>query len=90
MIAGTTGSGKSELPQTIVVSLAAANRRAPSPAETRSEVRLARYVLGQPPRPGRCLLHTGHGELITVSVPRIKAVAVPDPPYAHWGWLARL
>jgi S-DNA-T family DNA segregation ATPase FtsK/SpoIIIE len=32
-------------------------------------VRLSRDVLGQPPRPGRCLLHTGDGTLITVSVP---------------------
>ena len=32
-------------------------------------VRLSRDVLGQPPRPGRCLLHTGDGKLITVSVP---------------------
>ena len=32
-------------------------------------VRLPRDVLGQPPRPGRCLLHTGDGKLITVSVP---------------------
>ena len=32
-------------------------------------VRLPRDVLGQPPRPGRCLLHTGDGNLITVSVP---------------------
>jgi S-DNA-T family DNA segregation ATPase FtsK/SpoIIIE len=32
-------------------------------------VRLPRDVLGQPPHPGRCLLHTGDGKLITVSVP---------------------
>jgi DNA segregation ATPase FtsK/SpoIIIE, S-DNA-T family len=32
-------------------------------------VRLSRDVLGQPPRPGRCLLHTGDGKLTTVSVP---------------------
>ena len=32
-------------------------------------VRLPRDLLGQPPRPGRCLLHTGDGTLITVSVP---------------------
>ncbi len=32
-------------------------------------VRLPRDVLGQPPRPGRCLLHVGDGKLITVSVP---------------------
>jgi S-DNA-T family DNA segregation ATPase FtsK/SpoIIIE len=32
-------------------------------------VRLSRDALGQPPRPGRCLLHTGDGKLITVSVP---------------------
>jgi S-DNA-T family DNA segregation ATPase FtsK/SpoIIIE len=32
-------------------------------------IRLPRDVLGQPPRPGRCLLHTGDGKLITVSVP---------------------
>ena len=32
-------------------------------------VRLSRDVLGQPPRPGRCLLHTGDGRLVTVSVP---------------------
>ncbi|HEY1667917.1 MAG TPA: FtsK/SpoIIIE domain-containing protein [Trebonia sp.] len=32
-------------------------------------IRLPRDVLGQPPRPGRCLLHTGDGRLITVSVP---------------------
>ena len=32
-------------------------------------VRLPRDLLGQPPRPGRCLLHTGDGKLITVSVP---------------------
>ena len=31
--------------------------------------RLSRDVLGQPPHPGRCLLHTGDGRLITVSVP---------------------
>src|SRR5208282_5896452 len=29
-------------------------------------VRLSRDVLGQPPRPGRCLLHTGDGKLTTV------------------------
>jgi hypothetical protein len=34
-------------------------------------VRLSRDVLGQPPRPGRCLLHTGDGKLITVSVPAL-------------------
>ena len=32
-------------------------------------VRLSRDVLGQPPRPGRCLLHTGDGKLVTVTVP---------------------
>jgi len=32
-------------------------------------VRLSRDALGQPPRPGRCLLHTGDGNLITVTVP---------------------
>ncbi len=32
-------------------------------------VRLTRGLLGQPARPGRCLLHTGDGNLITVSVP---------------------
>ena len=32
-------------------------------------VRLSRDALGQPPRPGRCLLHTGDNNLITVSVP---------------------
>ena len=32
-------------------------------------VRLARDALGQPPRPGRCLLHTGDGNLVTVTVP---------------------
>ena len=32
-------------------------------------IRLPRDALGQPPRPGRCLLHTGDGKLITVSVP---------------------
>jgi DNA segregation ATPase FtsK/SpoIIIE, S-DNA-T family len=31
--------------------------------------RLSRDVLGQPPRPGHCLLHTGDGRLISVSVP---------------------
>jgi DNA segregation ATPase FtsK/SpoIIIE, S-DNA-T family len=34
-------------------------------------VRLSRDVLGQPPRPGRCLLHTGDGKLTTVSVPSV-------------------
>jgi S-DNA-T family DNA segregation ATPase FtsK/SpoIIIE len=33
--------------------------------------RLSRDVLGQPPRPGRCLLHTGDGTLISVSVPTV-------------------
>jgi len=32
-------------------------------------VRLPRGVLGQPPSPGRCLLHAGDGNLITVTVP---------------------
>jgi S-DNA-T family DNA segregation ATPase FtsK/SpoIIIE len=32
-------------------------------------VRLPRDILGQPPRPGRCLLNTGDGQLVTVSVP---------------------
>jgi S-DNA-T family DNA segregation ATPase FtsK/SpoIIIE len=32
-------------------------------------VRLSRDVLGQPPRPGRCLLHTGDGKPLTVTVP---------------------
>ena len=34
-------------------------------------VRLSRDVIGQPPRLGRCLLHTGDGKLITVSVPAV-------------------
>jgi S-DNA-T family DNA segregation ATPase FtsK/SpoIIIE len=33
--------------------------------------RLSRDVLGQPPRPGHCLLHTGDGKLISVSVPTV-------------------
>jgi len=32
-------------------------------------VRLPRGVIDQPPGPGRCLLHTGDGNLITVTVP---------------------
>ena len=32
-------------------------------------VRLPRDVVGQPLRPGRCLLHTGDGQLVTVAVP---------------------
>ena len=32
-------------------------------------VRLSRDILGQPPRPGRCLLNTGDGQLVTVTVP---------------------
>ena len=32
-------------------------------------VRLSRGVIGQPPRPGRCLLNTGDGSLVTVTVP---------------------
>jgi DNA segregation ATPase FtsK/SpoIIIE, S-DNA-T family len=32
-------------------------------------VRLRRGVIDQPPSPGRCLLHTGDGNLITVTVP---------------------
>jgi S-DNA-T family DNA segregation ATPase FtsK/SpoIIIE len=32
-------------------------------------VRLPRDLLGQPPRPGRCLLNAGDGQLMTVSVP---------------------
>ena len=32
-------------------------------------VRLSRDILGQPPHPGRCLLHTGDGKLVTVTVP---------------------
>ena len=32
-------------------------------------VRLSRGVIGQPARPGRCLLNTGDGNLITVTVP---------------------
>ncbi len=32
-------------------------------------VRLPRGVLGQPPNPGRCLLHIGDGSLSTVTVP---------------------
>jgi len=32
-------------------------------------IRLPRDVIGQPPRPGRCLLHTGDGSLVTVTVP---------------------
>jgi S-DNA-T family DNA segregation ATPase FtsK/SpoIIIE len=32
-------------------------------------VRLPRGVIGQPPSPGRCLLHTGDGSLMTVTVP---------------------
>ncbi len=32
-------------------------------------VRLPRDILGQPPHPGRCLLHTGDGKLVTVTVP---------------------
>ena len=32
-------------------------------------VRLPRGVIGQQPQPGRCLLHTGDGTLVTVTVP---------------------
>jgi S-DNA-T family DNA segregation ATPase FtsK/SpoIIIE len=32
-------------------------------------VRLTRSHLGQPPRPGRCLLNVGNGNLLTVTVP---------------------
>ena len=32
-------------------------------------VRLPRGVIGQPPNPGRCLLHTGDGNPLTVTVP---------------------
>jgi len=32
-------------------------------------VRLPRGAVGQPPSPGRCLLHIGDGNLVTVSVP---------------------
>jgi DNA segregation ATPase FtsK/SpoIIIE, S-DNA-T family len=32
-------------------------------------IRLPRGALGQPPNPGRCLLHTGDGNLLTVTVP---------------------
>jgi DNA segregation ATPase FtsK/SpoIIIE, S-DNA-T family len=32
-------------------------------------LRLPRDLIGQPPRPGRCLLNTGDGKLITVTVP---------------------
>jgi S-DNA-T family DNA segregation ATPase FtsK/SpoIIIE len=32
-------------------------------------VRLPRGVIGQPPGPGRCLLHSGDGNLRTVTVP---------------------
>jgi S-DNA-T family DNA segregation ATPase FtsK/SpoIIIE len=32
-------------------------------------MRLPRDLIGQPPRPGRCLLNTGDGQLITVTVP---------------------
>jgi S-DNA-T family DNA segregation ATPase FtsK/SpoIIIE len=32
-------------------------------------VRLTRGLIGHPPHPGRCLLHTGDGNLITVTVP---------------------
>jgi DNA segregation ATPase FtsK/SpoIIIE, S-DNA-T family len=32
-------------------------------------VRLTRSQAGQPPRPGRCLLNTGDGRLVTVTVP---------------------
>lgn len=32
-------------------------------------VRLPRSVIGRPPNPGRCLLHTGDGSLMTVTVP---------------------
>jgi S-DNA-T family DNA segregation ATPase FtsK/SpoIIIE len=32
-------------------------------------MRLPRDLIGQPPRPGRCLLNTGDGRLVTVTVP---------------------
>jgi DNA segregation ATPase FtsK/SpoIIIE, S-DNA-T family len=32
-------------------------------------VRLSRDAVGQPPRPGRCLLNSGDGALVTVAVP---------------------
>jgi S-DNA-T family DNA segregation ATPase FtsK/SpoIIIE len=32
-------------------------------------IRLSRSALGQPPHPGRCLLNTGDGDLLTVTVP---------------------
>jgi DNA segregation ATPase FtsK/SpoIIIE, S-DNA-T family len=32
-------------------------------------VRLSRGMLGESPRPGRCLLNTGNGDLVTVTVP---------------------
>ena len=35
-------------------------------------VRLPRDLLEQPPGPGRCLLNTGDGQLMTVSVPPRK------------------
>jgi S-DNA-T family DNA segregation ATPase FtsK/SpoIIIE len=31
--------------------------------------RLSRDMLGQPPQPGRCLLNTGDGTLVTITVP---------------------
>jgi DNA segregation ATPase FtsK/SpoIIIE, S-DNA-T family len=36
--------------------------------------RLSRGLLGQPPRPGRCLLNTGDGNLVTVTVAADAAV----------------
>jgi DNA segregation ATPase FtsK/SpoIIIE, S-DNA-T family len=33
-------------------------------------VRLPRGLIGQPPSPGRCLLHLGDGNPVTVTVPR--------------------
>jgi DNA segregation ATPase FtsK/SpoIIIE, S-DNA-T family len=32
-------------------------------------IRLSRGMLGESPRPGRCLLNTGDGTLVTVTVP---------------------
>ncbi len=40
-------------------------------------MRLPRDLIGQPPRPGRCLLNTGDGKLVTVTVPAGQARCQP-------------
>jgi len=48
-------------------------------------IRLTRGQIGQPPRPGRCLLNTGDGNLVAVTVPSFEYLPQVPSQAAAWG-----